>query len=299
MNVITIHPTIYTIYYIILILFALLFNNIYYLVAFLVFIVILLFLQKSKKEIKPTLKYFIPMSLIIIILNPLFSHVGTTKIFLMGNYFITLESLAYGFLMDFSLLIILLLFVSFNKYVDYQKLLYLTSNHFPNVSMIVVMVMRFIPLLNYRLGEVNKIFDFEHGNSDESKIDKIKKMGSILAVVIFWSLEESMLTAKSMKARGYGIFKRSSYLRYKINRIDIILIGIIMLCAIISLLGLYYGIGNVEIYPTLTPSFFNFPLDFPLNVFYLTFLVLLSPLIFLELKERVIWKLRSKTYGFN
>lgn len=293
MNLTTLHPVIYTLYYIILILFALLFNNIYYLLSFLVFILILLYLQESKNEVKTTLKYFIPMSLIIIILNPLFSYVGTTKIFLFGNYFITLESIVYGFSMVFSLFIILLLFISFNKYIDYQKLLYLTSNQFPNISMIGIMAMHFIPLLNHRLSEVNKIFNFNRDNSNETKVDKIGKMGSMLALVTSWSLEESMLTAKSMKARGYGVSKRTSYLKYNINTIDIILIGTILLTTAICLTGLFYGFGNIEIYPTLTKSFFSFPL----NIFYLIFLILLSPLIFLELRERFIWKFRGERHG--
>jgi len=216
-------------------------------VTFLIFIIILLYLQGAKNEIKTTAKYFIPMALIIVILNPLFSHVGTTKIVLFNNYFITVESLVYGLLMAFSLLIILLLFVSFNKYVDYQKLLYLSSNHFPIVSMIGVRTMRFIPLLNYRLGEVNKIFNFNNYNSNESKMDKIRKIGAILAIVISWSLEESMLTAKSMKARGYGITKRTSYLKYNIGKIDVILIIITVLTSIVCLFGLYFGVGNTEV----------------------------------------------------
>lgn len=301
MNLNTIHPGVISVYYIILILFSLLFNNIYYLVSLLIFIILLIYLQGGEKEIGSTLKYFIPMSLIIIILNPLFSHVGTTKIYLFNNlfnntfnnYFITLESLVYGFLMAFSLLIILLLFLSFNKYVDYQKILYLTSNHFPTVSMIGVMAMRFIPLLNYRLGEVNKIFKFNHDNSNEKRIDKVRKMGSMLAIVISWSLEESMLTAKSMKARGYGITERTSYLKYNIHKIDIIIILIIAITSILSLIGLYYGFGNIEIYPTLDTSFF----EFPLNMYYIIFLFLLSPLIFLELMERILWKYNGKNYG--
>ncbi|WP_297899771.1 energy-coupling factor transporter transmembrane component T [Methanobrevibacter sp.] len=318
MNLNTINPGVISFYYIILIIFALIFNNIYYLISLLIFIIVLIYLQGKKGEIATTLKYFIPMSLIIIILNPLFSNVGTTKIYIFSNYFITLESLVYGLLMAFSLLIILLLFLSFNEYVDYQKILYLSSNHFPTVSMIGVMAMRFIPLLNYRLGEVNKIFNFNYDNlalndtnnydrinscnnntnmynnghnkiirnrKIRNKINKVSKMGSMLAIVISWSLEESMLTAKSMRARGYGITKRTSYLKYNINKIDIILILIIIGSSIISLIGLYYGFGNLKIYPTLNKSSFQFPL----NIYYIIFLMLLSPFIILELIERIRW----------
>ncbi|MCC7551101.1 MAG: cobalt ABC transporter permease, partial [Methanobacterium sp.] len=100
------------------------------------------------------------MSILIIILNPLASKVGTTQIYIMGSYFITLEALVYGILMSLSLLIILLVFASYNRSVSYQEMLYLFSKRFPHISMIIVMALRFIPLLSYRLSEVNKIFKF-------------------------------------------------------------------------------------------------------------------------------------------
>jgi energy-coupling factor transport system permease protein len=295
MNLTTIHPVTYLLYYFVLILFALLFNNIYYIATFLIFTFILLILQGAKSKIGTTLKYFIPVSLIIIIINPMFSHVGTTEIFLFNNFYITLESLVYGIIMAFSLLIIFILFLSFNEYFNYQQLLYVSSKHFPSISMIGVMTMRFIPLLNNRLEEVNKIFTFNDNSKNTSRFDKIVNMGSIVAIVIAWSLEESMLTARSMRARGYGVTKRTNYLHYDINQIDIIFIILVVITGIVSLIGLFYGFGEVNIYPTLSSSFF----EFNLNIFYLTFIILLLPFIILEIRERFIWKFKGENSGIN
>ena len=290
MKLTVIHPAVYMVYYIILILFALFFNDPYYLISFLMCTAVLMVLQDIGSEFKNVLQFFIPMSLLIIILNPLVSHVGITNIYLFGGYSITLESLVYGIIMSLSLLIILFLFVSYNKVVSYQEMLYIFSKRFPNISMVIVMALRFIPLLNYRLGEINKVFKFDHKNSsrkqkDKTKVDKIKDTVQMLAVVVSWSLEESMLAAKSMKARGYGIAKRTSYLSFKFRKIDYCFTALIVVLSAVCVTGILQGHGRIEIYPQLQFSFS----ENIFNMYYFSFLILLLPLIYLEVKERLIW----------
>lgn len=289
MKLTLIHPAVYTCYYTILMIFAFLFNDPYYILSFLICITVLVALQGINKEFKNVIKIFIPMSLLIILLNPLTSKNGATRIYLWGNQFITLEAVAYGILMSMALLIILLLFASYNRSVSYQEMLYVLSKKFPNISMVIVMAMRFIPLLSYRLNEVNKVFRFEHQNSDaesRTRMDKIKEKAQEMAVVVSWSLEEAMMTAKSMKARGYGITERTSYLSYKFRRTDKIFVLIIMVTAALSVMGLFLGYGRINVYPKINFSFH----ENPLNIYYASFLIFLLPLIYLELKERLIWQ---------
>jgi len=290
MKLTVIHPAVYIIYYLVLIIFAFLFNNPCYLISLLVCVSVLITLQGISSEFKNLIRFFIPMSLLIIILNPLVSHVGVTKIYLMGNYFITLEAVTYGILMSLSLLIILLLFTSYSNAVSYQEMLYIFSKKFPNISMIIIMALRFIPLLNFRLSEVNKVFQFDqkHSNNekkDEGKIDKLKNTAKMLAVVVSWSLEESMLTANSMKARGYGITQRTSYLSFKFRKIDYYFMVIVLVSALVCIVGLLQGQGRIEIYPQLNFSFS----ENIFNMYYFSFLILLLPLIYLEFKERSVW----------
>lgn len=289
MKLTIIHPAVYVLYYFILIILAFLYNDPYYLISFLILISVLIALQGINQEFKSIIKFFIPMSILIIILNPLTSHVGTTQIYIMGNFSITLEALVYGILMSVSLLIILLVFSSYNRAVSYQEMLYLFSKRFPHISMVIIMALRFVPLLSYRLSEVNKVSRFNEkkttNGKGESRIGKIKKTANMLAVVVSWSLEESMLTAKSMKARGYGIKRRTNYLSYKIQRIDYIFFLFIGITVMISIFGLLEGYGRIEVYPTIS---FNIS-ENVLNIYYLAFLFLLSPIIYLELRKRLLW----------
>lgn len=253
------------------------------------FISILILLQGMGSEFMNLIKFFIPMSLLIIILNPLVSHAGVTQIHIIGNFFITLEALVYGILMSLSFLIILLLFASYNIAISYQEMLYVFSKRFPNISMIIIMALRFIPLLNYRLSELNKVFRIKTSlniDEDEEKyVEKVKNAAKMLAVVVSWSLEESMLTAKSMKARGYGIAKRTSYLSFNFRKIDYYFILVVLISSVICIIGLLQGQGRIEIYPQLEFSFYKNIL----NIYYFSFLVLLLPIIYLEFKERLLW----------
>lgn len=286
MRMTKIHPATYIIYYITLIIFAFLFTNPYYSLTFAICIITLIRIQGIQKEFKGTIKGFIIMGIMIAIINPLISYQGTTRIYLWGNYFITLESVIYGIILAFCLILTLFAFISFNKAVSYQNLLYIFSKKFPTVSIVIIMALRFIPLLNNRLGEINKLHDFENENSEKKGlINKIKNLIDSLTVMISWIFEESMITTKSMKARGYKTANRTSYLFYKINRIDIIFILFIVITATLSILGLVYGDGRIDIYPTI-----NFSFDqFPLNIYYFSFLFLLLPLIYLEVKEEMVW----------
>ena len=289
MKLTVIHPAIYVIYYLLLIILAFLYNDPYYLISFLALISVLIMLQGITRDVVQIIKFFIPMSLLIIIINPLTSHEGTTRIYIMGSYFITLEALVYGIIMSLSLLIILLVFASYNRSVSYQEMLYLFSKRFPHISMIIVMALRFIPLLSYRLTEVNKVHQFDEKNENQeekgSKIERIKKTAKMMSVVVSWSLEESMLTAKSMKARGYGIKERTSYLSYNYRRIDYLFLLLIFATCLVCVIGLAQGYGRINIYPTLSFSIH----ENILNMYYLLFLILLLPLIYLEFKEKLAW----------
>jgi energy-coupling factor transport system permease protein len=320
-----------------MVLFAFIFSDPYFVVTFLVLILVLISLQGISSELKNIMKLFIPLSLLIMILNPLLNRTGAHKIYLWSNFFITYEAIAYGILMSLALLIVILVFSSYNRSVSYQEMLYIFSKKLPIISMIIVMALRFIPLINSRAIEVQKLnnlkvngidFDDEEndekdGNdetdgSDDSRrldvdefnsnintdynskfVDRLKSnkriaaiikeaktLGKIMGITVSWSLEESMFTAKSMKARGYNATERTSYLSYKFGNADYAFIALIAITVAIIIMGLLKGVGMINIYPSIDFSFSNLPF----NIYYLAFIVFLLPLIYLEIKERVLWR---------
>lgn len=353
MELTEIHPGILIVYYLILALSAFLFSNPYYMITFIVLMLFLIYLQGVRSELVNVMKIFIPLGALIIIINPLFIYQGAHRIYLWGSYFITLEALVYGFLMAGTFLIVLLALSSYNKTVSYQEMLYILSKKLPVISMVLVMALRFIPLLNSRAIEIEKLFklenreylnsedalesssenenliqcvegsnvlrededsnpDLKNGEEIESVpvriktdsriinkvasskrgrklIEKARNVGNIMGVTVSWSLEEAMFTAKSMKARGYNATQRSSYLSFHLKKADYCFIAFLIIVLAILVVGLTQGYGYINVYPSLDFSFH----DLPLNIYYLAFVLLLMPLIYLELKEVWIWRNHS------
>ena len=330
MELTSIHPAVYLIYYFIMVLFAFIFSDPYFVVTFLALILVLISLQGVSSELKNILKFFIPLSVLIMILNPLLNRTGAHRIYLWQNFFITYEAIAYGILMSLALLIVILIFSSYNRSVSYQEMLYIFSKKLPIISMIIVMALRFIPLINSRAIEVQKLnklktngVEFDDDENDHSGdledsnkpdldefnsnintdydsklvnklksnkrvaaiIKEAKTLGKIMGITVSWSLEESMFTAKSMKARGYNATERTSYLSYRFGNADYAFLAIIVVTVSIIAVGLLHGVGMINIYPSIDFSFS----DLPFNIYYLAFIVFLLPLIYLEIKERLLW----------
>ena len=330
MELTSIHPGVYLLYYFIMVLFAFIFSDPYFLVTFLALILVLISLQGVSSELKNILKFYIPLSILILILNPLLNRTGAHKIYLWSNFFVTYEAIAYGVLMTLALLIVILVFSSYNRSVSYQEMLYIFSKKLPIISMIIVMALRFIPLINSRAIEVQKLNNLKNNgiemerDSDESNdsddsnsldldqfnsnintdydskivnklksnkrvaviIKEAKTLGKIMGITVSWSLEESMFTAKSMKARGYNATERTSYLSYKFGNADYAFIALIIVTVGIIIVGLLKGVGMINIYPSIDFRFSNLPF----NIYYLAFIVFLLPLIYLEIKERILWR---------
>lgn len=325
MELTSIHPAVYLLYYFIMVLFAFIFSDPYFVLTFLVLILILIALQGVSSELKNILKFFVPLSILIMILNPLLNRTGAHKIYLWSNFFVTYEAIAYGILMSLALLIVILVFSSYNRSVSYQEMLYIFSKKLPIISMIIIMALRFIPLINSRAIEVQKLnnlkangfeFDSDEFNEKENKMDleefnsnintdydskfinklksnkrvaaiikEAKALGKIMGITVSWSLEESMFTAKSMKARGYNATERTSYLSYRFGNADYAFLAIIIVTVSIIIVGLLHGVGMINIYPSIDFSFSNLPF----NIYYLSFIIFLLPLIYLEIKERILW----------
>ena len=324
MELTSIHPGVYLLYYFIMVLFAFIFSDPYFVVTFLVLLLVLIALQGVSHELKNIMRLFIPLSILIMILNPLLNRTGAHKIYLWSGFFITYEAIAYGILMSLALLIVILVFSSYNRSVSYQEMLYIFSKKLPIISMIIVMALRFIPLINSRAIEVQKLnnlknngiemdsddaddtnrLDLDQFNSnintdyDSKLVNKLKSnkrvaaiikeaktLGKIMGITVSWSLEESMFTAKSMKARGYNATERTSYLSYKFSNADFAFIALIIVTVGIIIIGLLHGVGMINIYPSIDFKFSNLPF----NIYYLAFIIFLLPLIYLEIKERILW----------
>lgn len=194
---------------------------------------------------------YIPAIIIGIIINPLFSHEGISILWYFpdGNP-LTAESIIYGVMAGIMVGSIFTLLFSFNKVMTSDKVMYLTGLIFPHISLIISMVLRFIPEFRCHLSEVISARKcIGKGINEKNIYKKLKNSCAIMQIMVTWAFEASMERSDSMRARGYGLSGRSSYVIFRITKKDIILMAAMVLIGIIVIYSLVTGFIYVQYYP--------------------------------------------------
>ena len=166
---------------------------------------------------KNLLMVTLPGLLIITLLNPFLNHYGVTKLLYLeasGNW-VTLEALVYGFVLGSVLFIIFTWFSCYNIIMTSDKFIYLFGRLIPAASLILSMVLRFVPRYQRQLEIIrNGQKCAGHDISNAGLINKIKYGMAMLSILVTWALENAIETADSMKSRGYGLPGRSAFSNY-------------------------------------------------------------------------------------
>ncbi len=166
--------------------------------------------------------------LISSLINPMFSHRGSTVLFYLftGNA-VTLESVIYGMAASAVICAMLIWFFIFYQVMTMDRVLGVIGKVMPHIALLITMILRFIPKYARHQKEVSRMNAKRAGKSLK---EKIKNGSKIFSITTTWALENSIYTADSMKARGFGVKKRTSYSNYRIDGQDIgILVWIIFL----------------------------------------------------------------------
>ncbi|MCG7218163.1 energy-coupling factor transporter transmembrane component T [Paenibacillus mucilaginosus] len=223
-----------------------------YILTLLFLLIGLVALNGEMPALRGMLRFFLPVSLLYAMINPLFSHRGRHILFYFWDQPVTLESLVYGLFATVNLLVILVLFISFNAVITPARFLYLFGSVFPKMGLLIVMSMRFVPLLKRRLGEIASVqqtkgIDVGQGSLRKRVTDGMK----LLQILLTLCLEEALETADAMKAKGYGSGPRGRYEEFVMRPRDwtllAALLGLFAACIGFRLLGY----GAYRIFPAL------------------------------------------------
>ena len=110
-----------------------------------------------------------------------------------------------------------------------DRLLYLFSALSPKIALILSMSLRYVPLFKTQIKKINNSQKALGLYKDDNIIDRFKGGVRIFSVLVTWCLENGIITADSMAARGYGISKRSHFKIFTFKFCDIILIFLTVL----------------------------------------------------------------------
>ena len=178
--------------------------------------------HKGTGALKMTAMLFVPIMLFSVIILPIFNHNEVTPLFYVNDMAVTLENIIYGLFMTIMLMAVSLWFVTAGCMTDSEKILYITGKISPKISLVISMVLRFIPMMIKRWWEIHEAQIGMLCTQNAGMIPKAKQFTKELSILISWSLENSIDTSVSMESRGYGTGRRSSYHRFRIKKRDII-----------------------------------------------------------------------------
>lgn len=234
--------------------------------------------------------FLITTFLFMLLLNPLFNERGRYLLLEIGQHRITVEALLYGGMNALSIISIIALFVSYNVIMTPNKLLFLFARVLPQFAVLLMLTLRFIPLMRRRVEEISAVqrskgISVLQGNGKT----KLKTGMLYIQVLLTFSLEEAIQTADSMKARGYGQGPRATYEYFKFQKADFFAVSYLLILFAITLTGRYFGYGFLTIYPVMEHLSFSF-WDSGILVCYLMYLCF--PL-FVEVGEMVQWRLSN------
>lgn len=213
-------------------------------------------------------KYYIYIILIISITNPLFVHRGNTVLFYLYNAY-TLEALIYGFIFSLLLINVFLLFSLMNKVLNSEHYIYLFSNHFPHIGLLISMIFSLIPRFIEQYKIINAAQKQFYSNT-------FKRLLHTFSIEVTWAFETSLDMLESMYARGYGVNKRTHFHLFYFTHRDLIHLIEVIVLFILGIIGYYMYFKGFYYYPIILftiPNIYEY-------LFYIVMIInILIPLI--------------------
>lgn len=239
-----------------------------------------------KRENVGNLGFYIPLFLMIAITNPLFSHNGVTPLFFLNGNPVTLEAFVYGISIAVMLIGVILWCKCYSGIMTSDKFLYLFGKAIPKLSLVLSMALRFIPMFKRQMHRVSRAQKAMGLYSSKSFTDKIRSHMRVFMAMISWSLENSIETSASMKARGYGLKGRTNFSLFHFYSGDAILLATCVLMLGITVSGVAMNETVFYYYPRIS----GLNLSIYAVIVYTAFGILSFIPFITEVKEALVWK---------
>jgi energy-coupling factor transport system permease protein len=286
------HPMILLLYYIIALAGIMLYQHPVFLGVAVLLILFIHFLLDGGQELKKWRTMIIVMGVLSLILTPFFNQRGNYILFYLFEKQVVLEAVWQGVMIALTLVCILTLFLTFNMVITPDKFVFLFSKILPQWALLIMLSMRFVPLLRKRLIEIGDVQRVKGLSVTSGSLKKRAENGMLLLqTLLTWSLEESIQTADSMTARGYGLEKRSKYQPFYMKKRDWVALVFLVLAGSLVLFGWWLGDGVLTLLPILETVW----LQGREWLYFFLFLIFIGFPVWTEGKEMVKWKyLRRK-----
>lgn len=247
----TFHPITQLVYFAAVFILSFLSMNPVIVCASLLFSIVYILRYNGKTELIRLLRLGLPLGILVTIVNPLYNHRGRVVLFTLFSKPITLEALLFGLVSGLMLLSVILWFGVFTALLSGERLRALFGGRLSSTVLVITMTMRLIPMLIGRQQEISDTLSLLSPPITKAQgvMARAKTFAQTITVLIASSLEDSVDTARSMQARGYGAARRTRYQTERITGRDITVCVAVFILFVIS----------IVIYTTFGLSFVFYP----------------------------------------
>ncbi len=167
--------------------------------------------------------FFVLLFAVLALANPLISHNGATVLFVVNDRPVTLEALLYGVNSAAVIVGVLYWFRSLTQIMTSEKVLCVAGTVSPKLALVMSMALRSVPMFARRAKQVSDSQKAMGLYSEDNIIDDIRGRMRVFLIISTWALENGIVTADSMAARGYGTGRRSQLRRFRFTAADAVL----------------------------------------------------------------------------
>lgn len=192
--------------------------------------------------------------------NFLFVHNGSTALFFVGDTAFTLEALTYGAYAGVMLAAVCLWGNNAVRFVTSDKYIWLFGRLLPSAGLVISCSVRFVPIFVRRTGEFIAV----------NRCTTVREYLGAFSASVGYSAEQAMDTAVSMRARGYGTARRTSFSLYRFTAGTAAALAAVALPTAAAIVLTACGAGNFLFYPSLS----EIPADLPDILLYCDFMAL-------------------------
>ncbi len=201
-----------------------------------------------------SLRYMAWLAVVVLVVagaNVLFVGEGTTVLLSWGTRAFTLEALLYGLCSGIMLAAVLIWMMSWSACLDSAAIMALLGHIAPTVSLMISQAMRLVPQFARRGRTVISALAATPAAAPQRARERTSSGLRAVSVLMGWGLEDSLVRADAMRARGYACgAARTTYRRYRMKRADIIALATVATFVLVNIPLVSIACSRYAFYPT-------------------------------------------------
>jgi energy-coupling factor transport system permease protein len=199
-----------------------------------------------------------PLLILIVVFNLLASKDGATVLWIgptllgIGTVRVTMESLLFAAVMVVRMLIVLASGALFVAWLSPDRSLGLLGRLARRSAVTAMMTTRLVPYLAEQAERIGEVLRTRGVRFDEGGLmQRLAARKPMVTVLLICALEGSWQVAEAMEARGYGIGRRTSYMREKWSRLDLLAFAAMVSAVLVAVMTARCGWSEFSFYPRL------------------------------------------------